>query len=211
MINLLKLASKIQIAKTLFFAIKFGHGIFKPALILHKGTKSRIHNTAKIIFGSNGKLYLNKSWSDINPFNTLFLMREAATLIVNGNFSFFYGSSIYINQGAILELGSGYCNLNASISCFEHITIGSDVFISEQVLIRDSDDHQVLNRSSSVTNPIHIGNHVWIGMRATILKGVTIGDGAIIAAGSVVTGDVPANSLVGGIPAKLIRENIRWK
>jgi acetyltransferase-like isoleucine patch superfamily enzyme len=101
--------------------------------------------------------------------------------------------------------------LNASISCFEHITIGSDVLISEQVLIRDSDDHQILNQSKNGTKPIQIGNHVWIGMRAAILKGVTIGDGGIVAAGSVVTFDVPANSLVGGVPANIIKENIRWK
>jgi acetyltransferase-like isoleucine patch superfamily enzyme len=211
MINLIRLLRQVKIAETLYFGFKFGHSIFKPGLILHRGTKSRIHKTAKIIYGRNAKLYLNSSWCDINPFNTLFLMRENAKLIVKGKFYFLYGSSIYINQGAILELGKGYCNLNCNISCFEHITIGNDVLISEQVLIRDSDDHQILNQSENVTQPIHIGNHVWIGMRATILKGVTIGDGAIIAAGSVVTSDVPANSLVGGVPAKIIRENISWK
>jgi acetyltransferase-like isoleucine patch superfamily enzyme len=211
MVNVMRLLRHVKIAETLYLGIKFGHSIFKPGLILYKGTKNRIHKTAKIIYGRKAKLYLNESWCDINPFNTLFLMREDARLIVNGKFSFLYGSSIYINQGAILELGSGYCNLNCSISCFEHITIGSGVFISEQVLIRDSDDHQILNQSHNVTKPIHIGNHVWIGMRASILKGVTIGDGAIVAAGSVVTCDVPANSLVGGVPAKIIKENISWE
>ena len=127
MIKLIRLLRQVKIAETIYFGIKFGHSIFKPGLILYKGTKNRIHGTAKIIYGKNAKLYLNKSWFDINPFNTLFLMREYAQLIVNGNFSFLHGASIYINQGAILELGSGYCNLNASISCFEHITIGSDV------------------------------------------------------------------------------------
>lgn len=211
MTRLIKLLLKVNLIHTLYYAIRFGHGIFRPGLILHKGTSTRIHKSAKISYGENAKLYLNKSWCDINPFKTLFLMREDAKLIVKGEFSFLYGSSLYINQGAILELGSGYCNLNASISCFEHITIGSGVLISEQVLIRDSDDHQILNQIKNVTKPIHIGNHVWIGMRATILKGVTIGDGAIIAAGSVVTADVPANCLAAGVPAKVIRENISWK
>lgn len=211
MINLFRLFRQVKIVETLYFGIKFGHGIFSPGLILHRGTRSRIHKTARIIYTENAQLCLNKSWCDINPFNTLFLMREDARLMVKGKFSFLYGSSIYVNQGAILELGSGYCNINASISCFDHITIGSDVLISEQVLIRDSDDHQILNHKNNVTKPIHIGNHVWIGMRAAILKGVTIGDGAIIAAGSVVTSDVPANSLVGGVPARIIRENISWE
>ena len=53
--------------------------------------------------------------------------------------------------------------------------------------------------------PIHIGKRVWIGSNATVLPGVTIGDGAVVAAGAVVTRDVPANTVVGGVPAKVIR------
>ena len=54
--------------------------------------------------------------------------------------------------------------------------------------------------------PIHIGNRVWIGAHATILAGVTVGENSIIAAGAVVTKDVPANTIVGGVPAKIIKE-----
>jgi acetyltransferase-like isoleucine patch superfamily enzyme len=75
-----------------------------------------------------------------------------------------YGTSLYINQGATLELGSGYCYINFSISCFEHISIGDGVYISEQVLIRNSDDHEISDRGT-VTLPILIGNHVWIGAK----------------------------------------------
>ena len=85
--------------------------------------------------------------------------------------------------------------------------------LSADILIMNSDchciscgDEECVNLSSGIV----IGNHVWIGMRAIILKGVTIGDGAVIAAGAVVTHDVPANTMVGGVPAKIIRENIKW-
>ena len=61
-----------------------------------------------------------------------------------------------------------------------------------------------------MTQPIIIGNHVWIGMNVTILKGVRIGDGAIVAAGAVVTKDVPENTLVGGVPARVLKTDISW-
>lgn len=78
------------------------------------------------------------------------------------------------------------------------------------MIIRDSDNHTIHYDGFEKSKPIIIGNHVWIGMRATILKGVTIGDGAIIAAGAVVTKDVPARCLVAGVPARVIKENIEW-
>ncbi len=59
--------------------------------------------------------------------------------------------------------------------------------------------------------PIIIGDNVWVGTRAVILKGVTIGGGAIVAAGAVVTKDVPPRTIVGGNPAHVIRENASWK
>lgn len=59
--------------------------------------------------------------------------------------------------------------------------------------------------------PVEIGNNVWIGVGATILKGVTIGDGAIIAAGSVVTKDIPARCLAAGVPAKVIKTDVEWE
>lgn len=79
--------------------------------------------------------------------------------------------------------------MNFKIHCFNEITIGEDVIISENVTIRDSDGHDILYEKHKKSSHINIGNHVWIGLNATILKGVTIGDGAIIASGAVVTKD----------------------
>lgn len=82
--------------------------------------------------------------------------------------------------------------------------------ISENVTIRDSDNHR-LNSNEKISSPIKIGNHVWIGMNVTILKGVTIGDGAVIAVGAVVNKDIPGGSLAAGVPAIVKKTDIIWE
>ena len=133
-----------------------------------------------------------------------------ATLKVNGNFSMLLGCSLAITEGATLILGNGYMNLNSKIRCREKITIGDGTIISENVHIRDSDVHSIVG-GDCPTQPIRIGNHVWIGVGATILKGVNIGDGAIIGAGSVVTSDIPARCLAVGNPARVVKEDVSWE
>ena len=91
----------------------------------------------------------------------------------------------------------------------DQITIGDLCVFGEQVIIRDDDGHTL--DDTPRTAPITIGNNVWVGARAMILKGVTIGDGAVVAAGSVVTKDVPGGTLVGGVPARVIRKDVTWK
>lgn len=158
-----------------------------------------------------GKFLVNRKWTVNDPFSTLLSLGKGAQIIVEDNFSIYSGSRIYVNDGAILRLGRGYINNNLNLSCFSCIDIGKDVAISENVTIRDSDNHDIVGTEHVKTLPIKIGNRVWIGMNVVILKGVTIGEGAIIAAGAVVTKDVPENSLVGGIPAKIIKRNVSWK
>ncbi|MFR6471246.1 MAG: acyltransferase [Turicibacter sanguinis] len=120
------------------------------------------------------------------------------------------GSFVFIGSGAKLNLGSGFIDRRATIYCYNSITIGENVMIAEDVMIRDSNNHTIERDGYVKDAPVVIGNHVWIGTRATILSGVTIGDGAVVAAGAVVTKDVPANTLVGGVPAKIIDKNIMW-
>lgn len=91
------------------------------------------------------------------------------------------------------------------------ISIGSDVMIaSHAVLTTATHDYRVspMNSTTLQTAPIVIEDDVWIGSGAIILQGVTIGRGAVVAAGAVVNCDVAPNSIVGGVPARLIRERI---
>lgn len=103
------------------------------------------------------------------------------------------GSHVFINMGCKFQDQGG-------------IFIGDGALIGHNVVLATL-NHAMSpkDRGSMIPAPIHIGNHVWIGSNATILPGVTIGDGAIVAAGAVVTKDVPENTIVGGVPAKIIR------
>ena len=121
------------------------------------------------------------------------------------------GSRISVNKGAKLTLKTGFINQESIIDCSNEISIGENCAISHRVIIRDSNNHKIKRPGYEVSAPIKIGNNVWIGMGAMVLSGVTIGDGAVIAAGAVVNKDVPPNTLVGGVPAKVIRENIEWE
>ena len=153
---------------------------------------------------------LNLCWDGKQNQPACLTMGNNATLNVK-EFRAYSGVYISVADDAILNLGKGFINNNVKISCFEKITIGDDVKISEDVLIRDSDNHMIIRPGYIKTAPINIGNHVWIGARAMILKGVTIGDGSVIAAGVIVTKNVPPNSLVGGAPARIINDKIVWE
>jgi acetyltransferase-like isoleucine patch superfamily enzyme len=118
--------------------------------------------------------------------------------------SLFAGSRIEIAEGATLTIGKGtYINRRSVVVCEERIDIGANCKISWDVTILDTDQHEL--PGARRTAPVVIGDDVWIGCRAIVLKGVTIGDGAVIGAGSVVTQDVPANTVVAGQPARVLR------
>lgn len=158
-----------------------------------------------------GSLQLNSDFGKLNPLIGVLKMNANSEINIDSNFVIYSGCHIVVNNNAKLNLGSGYIHRNAKIRCFNEISIGREVAISENFTVWDTDAHVIIGKEDEMTNPIVIGNHVWIGTNVTVLKGVTIGDGAVIAAGAVVTRDIPARALAGGVPAKVIKENIGWK
>ena len=125
------------------------------------------------------------------------------------------GSNVNIEKGAqfsvAVSLGDNSgIGVNALISSY--VTIGNDVMMVPECMIFTSNhgmdrlDIPMWKQKHADPKPVVIGNDVWIGARVTILPGVHIGDGSVIGAGSVVTKDVEAYSIVAGNPAKLIRK-----
>jgi len=125
----------------------------------------------------------------------------------------FEGAAIVIIGGGRLVLGDRSYMNESLIQCASTITIGNNCAIAGGVLIQDTDFHTVIENGidKTDTKPIFISDNVWICANATILKGVTVGFGSIIASGAVVTKDVPSNCIVGGNPAKVIKSGVSWK
>lgn len=112
---------------------------------------------------------------------------------------------------AVLVIGNNVSiGDRTEIHCGNNIRIGDNTLISWDCCILDRDYH-AFNAQNEVPKSVIIGKDVWVGCRSMILKGVTIGDGAVIAAGSVVTKDVPEKCLVAGNPAKIVASDIMWK
>ena len=142
------------------------------------------------------------------------------------------GCSLEVGAGATLELGrwswvghgcklrchEGTVSIGAktvlgqecTISSFQHVSIGRECVIADRVMLIDFDHGTVeverpIRLQGIYKRDVRVGNNVWVGYGACILRGVTVGDNAVIGTNAVVTKDVPANAVVGGVPARLIR------
>ena len=110
-----------------------------------------------------------------------------------------------------LSIGQGTFIGQYSVICSQNkISIGSDCLIAEHVTIRDQDHNFGTSKKTNLagmrTSPIEIGNNVWIGAKVTVTKGVKIGNNSVVGANSVVTKDVPPNTIVGGVPSRILSE-----
>lgn len=122
------------------------------------------------------------------------------------------GNHCQIIIGNNTDIGGAYLSSKGdSIS----LSIGSNCMLSRNINIMTYDGHPVYDKNSNkqinLPQNITIKDNVWIAANASVLKGVTVGNDSIIGFGSIVTTDVPANTIFAGIPAKKIKENIYWK
>lgn len=125
----------------------------------------------------------------------------------------FAARNVSLAVGGRLELGAGtFLGAGTVIACFDAVTIGEGSLLGERVSVHD-ENHVVEPRSALAerniryaTAPVTIGRHVWLGANVVVLPGVTIGDDTTVAAGSVVTRDLPAGVLAAGAPATVRRE-----
>ncbi len=120
------------------------------------------------------------------------------------------GKTFNCDNGKNITIGSNFTgNYNLTILDIREVTIGDNVMIGPNTLITTVNhplDSIGRRKHLGIAKPVKICDDVWIGGNCTILPGITIGEGSVVAAGAVVTRDVPAHTVVGGVPAKVIKE-----
>jgi acetyltransferase-like isoleucine patch superfamily enzyme len=139
-----------------------------------------------------------------------------------------FGRFVWIGDGTKIRCHEGTVEIGektvmgqeCTISAYQHVRIGEQCVIADRAMFIDFDHGMVeverpIRLQGIYKRDVEVGNNVWIGYGACILRGVHIGDNSVIGTNSVVTKDVPANAVVGGIPARIIRmreapEQLRW-
>lgn len=204
---------KVNFRKNTLSAIRDGCIIYTmPSAVFDIHPTARISVKAPLIYGSNPVKGMRVP--------TCLKMDEGTCLEIHdgpitryglGPYNLRYGAYIEIVNRGRLVIGQGAANVGLTIMCAKEITIGNGVRIGRNVSIRDwNGPHVIINDHYQNHAPVHIGDHVWLCTGCTIMPGVTIGEGSVVAANATVTKDVPPRSFVGGSPAKIIKENIEW-
>ncbi len=132
-----------------------------------------------------------------------------------------HGTKIRCHEGVVSIGAKTVLGQECTISAFQHVSIGRECIIADRVMLIDFDHGVVeverpIREQGIYKRDVRVGHNVWIGYGACFLRGVTIGDNAVIGTSAVVTRDVPANAVVGGVPARLIRmreepRRLRWE
>ena len=164
-------------------AHQFMHGVSQEALRITAEINGSYHEPARLreLFAALTGRPVDESFGLFPPFYT------------DCGKNIHIGKNVFINMGCKFQDQGG-------------IFIGDGALIGHNVVLATLNHAPSPgDRGSMIPAPIRIGRNVWVGANAVILPGVTIGDGAIVAAGAVVNRDVPGNTLVGGVPAKIIR------
>jgi acetyltransferase-like isoleucine patch superfamily enzyme len=132
-----------------------------------------------------------------------------------------HGCKIRVHEGTV-EIGAKtVIGQECTISAFQHVSIGRECILADRVMLIDF-DHGVTEVERPIRlqgiykRDVRVGHNVWIGYGACVLRGVTVGDNSVVGTSAVLTNDVPANAVVGGVPARVLRmreqpRSLRWE
>lgn len=189
--------------------------------VVIRGENNRFSYHDSLLEGCRLEIIGNNNTVEILPggrlWNVAFrLVGENLTCRIGSNVRFRGGQCVLEDSGSRLQIGEGVTFYAPSIVVNEGglIRFGNDCLFAVGCDVRNSDGHSILDASDGRRiNPakdIVLQDHVWMGTQCQVLKGVTIGSGAIVAARSLVTRDVAPGTLVAGTPVQVLRENVTW-
>jgi acetyltransferase-like isoleucine patch superfamily enzyme len=131
-----------------------------------------------------------------------------------------HGCKIRVHEGEVSIGAKSVLGQECTISAFQHVSIGRECIVADRVMLIDFDHGVVeverpIRQQGIYKRDVSVGHNVWIGYGACVLRGITVGNNAVIGTSSVLTTDVPDNAVVGGIPARVIRmrdapKTFRW-
>jgi acetyltransferase-like isoleucine patch superfamily enzyme len=185
---------------------------------IHHSTMFNLINSKIVVRNGSLKVGIDFGYFDAGMYDctkeNCRIYLENSSLEIEGNVSLCPGVVIYgLNARIVIKNGT-IVNGGSQIIALKEIEIGEDCLLAQGVIIRDNDGHKLSTKpgeeASKEIEKVNIGNHCWLGQRTMILKGVVLQDNIIVAAGAVVAKSVEANNLVAGVPAKVIKENVKW-
>lgn len=205
----------LNILRALYLNLKFNKNVDLSRLILiNKDVELSLANSSKIVLEKGARLnfgFFTHIFSKRR--NSKLILEEDASFVLTGKAMIQSGAMIFLGRGKTLKIGRSTFTSNIKILAHDDITIGDNCIFGWECQIFSGDGHPIYQEESIINKdvPVVIEDNVWVGSRALILKGVRVGKGSIVAAGAVVTKDVPQNCIVAGNPAKVVKENISWK
>ncbi len=204
------LVSKIYsgwLAKSLVGYWDFSRVFFSRELFRIRVIKAR--NTRVVL---EGRINFRSHLGSTEPVRII--LEEGSTLVIEGDLEIGAGTVILVRAGGFLRFGgrkkstaSGMAS-HCKIIVKDSVDIGNDVIMGWDVLVTDSDWHTL--EGSPASSPVVVEDKVWLSHHVSVHKGAHISSGSLVSAHSLVLGPLPERVLAGGIPAKILRENIRW-
>ncbi|MDR0681518.1 MAG: acyltransferase [Dysgonamonadaceae bacterium] len=184
----------------------------KNNIIINKGT---LFNVKYDIIGDNNVIEISKGAVLSNMM--IFMRGNNHHLKIGEYVKYKRGSVWFEDENCVIEIGEKTTIESAHLAVTEpkrKIIIGYDCMFSNSIEFRTGDSHSIIDNETkkriNFAQDIIVGNHVWIGANSIILKGAKIGDNSIVGINSIVTKAFPNNSIVSGIPAKVIKDKVDW-
>ncbi len=205
----------LNILRALYLNLRFNKTVDLNRLILiNKNVELFLTSSSKIVAEKGARLnfgFFTHIFSKRRK--SKLIMQEDSSFILTGKAMIQSGAMVFVGKGKTLKIGRSTFTSNIKILAHDDITIGDNCIFGWECQIFSGDGHPIYQGENIVNKdvPVVIEDNVWVGSRALILKGVRVGKGSIVAAGAVVTKDVPQNCIVAGNPAKIVKENISWK